>query len=295
MNKLDIQIFKTSRLLDFFSKKELTAQTGHEEADWPLVVLKELVDNPIDACEEKGMRPEIRVRVDEEGITVADNGPGIPPETVAGIVDFGVRVSSREAYVSPTRGTQGNALKTIVAMPLVLDSREGRVTITTEKVRHDITVRVNTIEQEPIIDHRETTGRFVKSGTVVKVHWPPQAGLSAGARPGAFFTNRRGLHLPEPSPDPARGLVREASLHPGHNGGLAEVAAQLPDLPPLVLAGPLRAAGSRHHPLRRRQGMRPDGTRFPWAVRRPDGQHEAEEGPGRDRAVPRRPVRPSQR
>jgi hypothetical protein len=32
--------FKTSRLLDFCSEKELVAQTGHQKADWPLVVLK---------------------------------------------------------------------------------------------------------------------------------------------------------------------------------------------------------------------------------------------------------------
>lgn len=41
-------------------------------------------------------------------ITITDNGPGIPAETVAGILDFAVRVSSREAYASPTRGAQGN-------------------------------------------------------------------------------------------------------------------------------------------------------------------------------------------
>ena len=50
--KLDRTVFETSRLLDFCSVKELTAQTGHHPHDWPLVVLKELVDNSIDACEE---------------------------------------------------------------------------------------------------------------------------------------------------------------------------------------------------------------------------------------------------
>ena len=29
--------FSTSRLLEFCSQKELTAQTGHEPDDWPLV------------------------------------------------------------------------------------------------------------------------------------------------------------------------------------------------------------------------------------------------------------------
>ena len=52
------------------------AQTGHRREVWPLVILKELVDNSIDACEEAGIAPEIIVTVDRSGITVADNGPG---------------------------------------------------------------------------------------------------------------------------------------------------------------------------------------------------------------------------
>src|ERR1700746_3386580 len=89
--------FKTSRLLDFCSEKELVAQTGHAPAQWPLVVLKELVDNALDACEEADIAPVITIAVDKTGITVTDNGPGLPAETVKGVLDFTVRVSSREA------------------------------------------------------------------------------------------------------------------------------------------------------------------------------------------------------
>ena len=49
--------FRTSRLLDFASEKELVAQIGHATEAWPLVILKELVDNAIDACEEAGIAP----------------------------------------------------------------------------------------------------------------------------------------------------------------------------------------------------------------------------------------------
>src|SRR5262245_57687918 len=49
--------FRTSRLLDFASEKELQAQTGHSIDDWPLVVVKELFDNSLDACEEAGIAP----------------------------------------------------------------------------------------------------------------------------------------------------------------------------------------------------------------------------------------------
>jgi hypothetical protein len=121
---LERTTFKTSRLAEFCSQRELIAQTGHQVRDWPLVILKELTDNAIDICEEK----EIAVKVSTKTgtITIADNGPGIPPQTVADVLDFSVRVSSREAYVSPTRGAQDNALKTLLAMGFALDSNEPR-------------------------------------------------------------------------------------------------------------------------------------------------------------------------
>jgi hypothetical protein len=117
--------FSTSRLLDFCSEKELTNLTGHPPPEWPLVVVKELVDNAIDACEGAGIAPVVSVTVDAEGIGVFDNGPGIPAETIKGVLDYNMPVSSREAYVSLTRGAQGNALQTILAMPFVLCPRPG--------------------------------------------------------------------------------------------------------------------------------------------------------------------------
>src|SRR5512132_1938007 len=127
--RLERSTFRTSRLLDFVSEKELTAQTGHSAGEWPLVIVKELVDNALDACEEAGTAPEIAVHVDESGITVSDNGPGIPTDVIEDVLDFSVRVSSRDAYVGPTRGAQGNALKTIVAMPFALTGTIGTTEI----------------------------------------------------------------------------------------------------------------------------------------------------------------------
>ncbi len=59
LQKLERTTLRTSRLLDFCSEKELIAQTGHQTDAWPLVVLKELVDNALDACEDH-RRKEIR-------------------------------------------------------------------------------------------------------------------------------------------------------------------------------------------------------------------------------------------
>jgi DNA topoisomerase VI subunit B len=182
---LERTTFRTSRLLDFASEKELVAQTGHQPGAWPLVILKELADNAIDACEEAGVAPVISVTVDDKGITISDNGPGLPPETVQGILDFSVRVSSREAYVAPTRGAQGNALKTIVTIPFVVDGENGGVEVEARGICHTIKFTVDRIRQEPVISHCDKPARR-KIGTRVKVRLPVSP-CSNGDDTGARF------------------------------------------------------------------------------------------------------------
>ncbi len=172
--KLERTTFRTSRLLDFCSRKELIAQTGQRPDAWPLVVLKELVDNALDACEEADIAPEITIRVDDNCIAVADNGPGIPAEIISGVLDFSMRISSREAYVAPDRGAQGNALKTIVAMPFVLDGNQGGLEVDAVGALHRIKFTVDPIRQEPVIRHNvDPTDR--KNGTEILMEWPDSA------------------------------------------------------------------------------------------------------------------------
>src|SRR5262245_63897958 len=99
--RLERVTFKTSREMDFFSEKELVTQTGHSRSEWPLVIAKELLDNSLDACEEADVAPILTVAADAFGITVTDNGPGLPEATLRSAYDFTVRASNREAYVSP--------------------------------------------------------------------------------------------------------------------------------------------------------------------------------------------------
>ena len=56
-HKIERVAFTTSRLMEFCTEKELVAQTGHEAYEWPRVIVKELVDNGIDNCEEAGIAP----------------------------------------------------------------------------------------------------------------------------------------------------------------------------------------------------------------------------------------------
>jgi hypothetical protein len=159
------QTFKTSRLAEFCSQKELVNQTGHAIEDWPLVILKELFDNALDGCEEAEIAPAIAVAINRDGISVTDNGAGLDAATIVDITDYTARVSSREAY-SPTRGAQGNALKTILAMPFALDGERGTVTIETRGIAHTVNFSVDRIRQVPRIGEFKGLSRTQTRGTI---------------------------------------------------------------------------------------------------------------------------------
>jgi hypothetical protein len=176
--KLTRVAFKVSRLMEFCSERELQNQTGHALYEWPLVVAKELIDNALDACEEAEVAPDITMIVEPDTIIVQDNAAGIAAETIVSVLDYTIRVSSREAYVSPTRGAQGNALKTILAMGYVLNRKVGGegdaagVTIIESLgVHHRIEFRVDHVDNQPKIVHA-TTASPLTVGTKITIHWP---------------------------------------------------------------------------------------------------------------------------
>jgi DNA topoisomerase VI subunit B len=164
------EVFTTSRELEYFSEAELVTQTGYEREEWwPRVLVKELVDNGLDACEQSGAAPEISVALAGDTLTVTDNGPGIPDDVVDRILDFSSRTSDKAAYVSPTRGAQGNALKTVLAIPYVLnDGEPATVQIEALGQRHSITVSTDHVARRPQIEHRRE--EIVKiGGTAVQL------------------------------------------------------------------------------------------------------------------------------
>ncbi len=184
--RLKRTIFETSRLLEYFTERELRYQTGRPPIEWPIVIVKELVDNALDACEDAGIAPEITVTIADNTITVTDNGPGIATETLIRILDFATRTSDKEAYVSPTRGAQGNALKTVLAIPYVSSVEEpkvGHVTVTGQGTRHDLTITTDLLRQEPRIDHRQTSGGGVTSVGVTLDY----RGILAGGEGADFY------------------------------------------------------------------------------------------------------------
>jgi DNA topoisomerase VI subunit B len=173
MGKLNRTTFESSRAGEYFDARQLSALTGVPRGEFASVCLKELIDNSLDACETSGVVPEVGVEVEQTGgllrLSVSDNGPGLPPEVVRKVLDYSVRVSDKAAYRSPTRGAQGNALKTIVGIPYALGSREP-VVVVARGVRHTIRPWVDPAG-EVRISHTEVPVEDV-AGTCVSLQIP---------------------------------------------------------------------------------------------------------------------------
>src|SRR5262249_43975523 len=152
-------------------EKELVTETSHEISEWPLVIVKESIDNSLDACDEADISPIIDVSADASGIMVQDNGPGLPEATLKGALDFNVRVSNRRMYVAPDRGQQGNALKTLLSMPVVVDPQHGHLVIEAHGKRHNITCGADPISQRAAVrdEITEVAARKCKNSRFPKV------------------------------------------------------------------------------------------------------------------------------
>lgn len=186
--KLDRTIFSTSRAAEYFRVKDLEKMTGQPREKFAEVVLKELPDNAVDACEADGVAPEVGIETSVVGgyiiITVSDNGPGIPPEVVRRILDYDTRTSDKAAYRSPTRGTQGNALKSAFGIPHALGSK-APILIESCGFRHEIKPQVLSGGDVRIEHEQEVMSH--RPGTRVTVELPAYGqDLNAGFWAAAF-------------------------------------------------------------------------------------------------------------
>jgi DNA topoisomerase VI subunit B len=192
---MDIQltrtVFTTSRSLEFFTEKELTMQIGHKREDWPLALLKELIDNALDACENAGIQPVIKIEIGTDRFSVSDNGPGLTEKIIKQSIDYTIRVSDKSNYVSPTRGQLGNALKCVYAAPFVISGESGRVVIETGENLYAIDVELDRIAQAPVLNLTTQNSRPRRDGTKVTIFWPEAASLLKSIKYNVFY-NREG-------------------------------------------------------------------------------------------------------
>lgn len=159
---------------DFLDTEGLSKLTGQSHRRFADVIMKELVDNAIDACESAKAEPVVGIDVkftsEDVTIRISDVGRGISAETLRSMLDFDSRTSDKSVYHSPTRGQQGNGLKTVLGIPYALGGRKP-VVIESRGLRHEIRLYktlVNSVECE----YSEPSASPVTVGTSVTVCIP---------------------------------------------------------------------------------------------------------------------------
>jgi DNA topoisomerase VI subunit B len=182
-SELRREVAVLNRAMEYFTQKELTASMGGGPELWPSILVKELIDNALDATE--ALRPPcIELAVGDDVFAVADNGPGLPAEIIERSLDYNVRVSDKSLYVTPTRGQLGNALKCVWAAPFVAHgNKASTITVLTGAHRHTVRVSADQIQGCPQIEHVPQNGQPVKSGTFLEVAWPGVASCKSGDDP----------------------------------------------------------------------------------------------------------------
>lgn len=107
----------------------LCQQAGVTPGQLRGVVIKELMDNALDVCDDARFGWS-----KDRGYYVEDSGAGIPgtPEEIAGLFSFGRSLASSKLERLPTRGALGNGLRVVAGGVYVSG---GRLTVSTRNQR----------------------------------------------------------------------------------------------------------------------------------------------------------------
>ncbi|HBT77616.1 MAG TPA: DNA topoisomerase VI subunit B [Planctomycetaceae bacterium] len=129
-----------------------------------LTTVKEAVDNALDACEEAGILPEIRVHIEETGknrykVGVQDNGPGIVKKQIPLI--FGkLLYGSKFHRLRMSRGQQGIGISAAGMYGLLTTGKPIKIVskLSVRRPAHYYVIRINTKTNQPDILNGEGDG-----------------------------------------------------------------------------------------------------------------------------------------
>jgi len=140
-----------------------------------LTVVKEAVDNSLDACEEAKILPEISIQIiemseDKFRIIVEDNGPGIVKKQIPPIFAQ-LLYGSKFHTMKQQRGQQGIGISAAVLYAQLTTGRAARITsrISPKEPAHYYELHIDTSQNEPQIVKEETVEWKKEQGTKVEL------------------------------------------------------------------------------------------------------------------------------
>ncbi|HEY8120574.1 MAG TPA: DNA topoisomerase VI subunit B [Myxococcota bacterium] len=183
-----------------------------------LTTVKEAVDNSLDACEEAGIAPDIRVEIvqlEETRFRVAieDNGPGIVKAQVPKI--FGrLLYGSKFHRLRQSRGQQGIGISAAGMYGLLTTGKPVRIVTRTgdKKPAHLFELVIDTKTNDPRVTREETVDWHHAHGTRVEIELEGayrggKQSVEAYVRQIALANPHARIEYLPPSPDKTNGVI----------------------------------------------------------------------------------------
>ncbi|HDD70756.1 MAG TPA: DNA topoisomerase VI subunit B [Candidatus Woesearchaeota archaeon] len=140
-----------------------------------LTVVKEAVDNALDACEEAGVLPEVQVEIIEMGkdryrVKIEDNGPGIVKKQIPNIFAQ-LLYGSKFHTMKQGRGQQGIGISAAVLYSQLTTGRAAKILSKTSKQEEAsyFELRINTKTNKPEIVNEEKREWKKEHGTRIEL------------------------------------------------------------------------------------------------------------------------------
>jgi len=171
-------MLERTRALDYVTLQGLSTLTGCEATNLDALIMKELVDNGLDAA--SGGKPRIGITFETGDdfltLTVRDNGEGMLSSDIERIVDFSRLYSTKFHDRTPSRGALGNAYNILLGAPYALAAEVGAslpqwpIRISSRSKEHRIRLVVDELKEE--INAEITVADSPVEGTEISITLP---------------------------------------------------------------------------------------------------------------------------
>lgn len=172
--KATISEFREASISEFFEKNRHIL--GFDSPQKSLfMIVKEALDNSLDACEEHGILPEIRVSIDkidseEFTVSIEDNGPGIERRQVPNV--FGkLLYGSRFHSFKQSRGQQGIGITAAILYGQITTARPSFIKTKRKEddVAYEFHLGINVKENRADIHSEKPAIWDVQHGTIIQI------------------------------------------------------------------------------------------------------------------------------
>jgi hypothetical protein len=158
---------------ELFTEAGLSRHLGVGRDSWPLAGFKKLLDDALDACEISGINsPDIGVKITDTTLAIAYNGHDLLKAALSEYVLSSAESISESPYLTLSRQQNGNTLKSLLAIGLLVDGDSSCIHVESRGQRHVIEVRHGTDREGPVLNYAVQESDVI-TGIKITFFYPP--------------------------------------------------------------------------------------------------------------------------